>query len=250
MPRHPLLSRSLLSLALGLLTTIAIAWTSAATGTLDDTARWRTEQASQKVRLDVRTYSGLAAERRRLGFDSSYLVDNGALAAGARDEAARLRQTRVFPAWWAAAPPLLDRAPALEVEPALDAAPPMAWAVFELVQDARGWPVPALWCEWDLSGNHLTASTVRGGLPLAQRRGGLARADTVRALPYRPIPLGLTADTLLFALAWSALLFALRALRTRLRRHRGLCVTCAYNLAGLPHNSPCPECGHAAPSAS
>ena len=70
-----------------------------------------------------------------------------------------------------------------------------------------------------------------------------------RPLPVRPIPRGLIFDSLLFALAWSALLFAPRAIRTRLRlrRGRGLCPACGYDLAGNTTGI-CPECGRAKPS--
>jgi hypothetical protein len=35
-------------------------------------------------------------------------------------------------------------------------------------------------------------------------------------------------------------------LHSRAKSDRGLCARCAYNLAGLPAGTPCPECGRAA----
>jgi hypothetical protein len=58
-------------------------------------------------------------------------------------------------------------------------------------------------------------------------------------------------ETMLYAPLWipSALLAPLAAFLCyrwyQVRDRPGCCVTCGYNLAGLP-NAPCPECGHTA----
>jgi hypothetical protein len=64
--------------------------------------------------------------------------------------------------------------------------------------------------------------------------------DAPRSIPLRPLPLGLLVCTL----AWSPVGFALIVgggrLRARLRKRRGLCTACGYNITGVTR---CPECG-------
>ncbi len=60
-----------------------------------------------------------------------------------------------------------------------------------------------------------------------------------RRLPLNPIPLGFIVNTLIYAGLIGGLGYGRRALR----RRRGLCSNCAYDLAGL---ATCPECGSAA----
>lgn len=71
-----------------------------------------------------------------------------------------------------------------------------------------------------------------------------AAGDTVE-LPLRPLPLGMAANTLIYALPIGLTIATLRAARTRRRAARGRCTACAYDLANL---TTCPECGHQAPS--
>jgi hypothetical protein len=111
-----------------------------------------------------------------------------------------------------------------------------------LVQEAQGWPCPALRCEHsENSATTPKAGTVVGGIALASSPDG----DPFRILALRPIPLGLTADALAFALAWSLILLVPRAIRNHYRRRRGHCSRCGYSLSGLSTESLCPECGHA-----
>lgn len=69
---------------------------------------------------------------------------------------------------------------------------------------------------------------------------GARRAPTPLALPLRPNLPGLAVDSVLFGvLAWVAV-FAPFRLRRAVRRRRGLCPYCAYDVRGL---DVCPECG-------
>lgn len=62
-------------------------------------------------------------------------------------------------------------------------------------------------------------------------------------LPLFPIWRGYILNTLVWGLPLFALTFIPPALRRSLRRRRGLCPACAYDLRATPAGSPCPECG-------
>ena len=63
------------------------------------------------------------------------------------------------------------------------------------------------------------------------------------AIPYYPMPLGLVADTLFWALVLWAVIFGRGAARRWWRIRHGRCLWCGYDLCGAV--SPiCPECGN------
>ncbi|MEX2218808.1 MAG: hypothetical protein WD749_08615 [Phycisphaerales bacterium] len=108
------------------------------------------------------------------------------------------------------------------------------------MEDARGWPWLALWCELR-HGRDRTVS-VNGGVPLS---AATTAPGDYRALPCLPIWRGLLANTAVYAPAWMAalILFRWRPLRATLRRARNQCAACGYNRAGLAPSATCPECG-------
>ncbi len=61
-----------------------------------------------------------------------------------------------------------------------------------------------------------------------------------RVLPKQAIWPGFVASAAFWSCAIGALVLAPSAIRRVLRRHRGLCVKCAYDVRGV---STCPECG-------
>jgi len=83
--------------------------------------------------------------------------------------------------------------------------------------------------------------------------------DLPRGLPLRPLPLGFLLNTLIYAMIGSALLFAGTSLRRTIRRRRGQCLHCGYDLRGAPpgpldapdapETVQCPECGRRSPVA-
>jgi len=124
----------------------------------------------------------------------------------------------------------------------------------EYVEDARGWPLPALY-SW--------RKTHAGGAMI--RRAGKPEFVYVRnpvevsgwvALPPAitsrirgsdgvslwPIWSGLLIDAAFWSTGWAALAMALVLLRRGIRRWRGRCPRCAYDLQGAP-GAGCPECG-------
>jgi len=113
---------------------------------------------------------------------------------------------------------------------------------FSLTQEtATGWPLPAFWFAWDKSP---ASATITGGFDPAilNPPPPPGRGSTRRAIPYRPIALGLIVDTLAFAALWSVLLLGVPMRQSRRRRSRGLCPRCGYDLKGETDIT-CPECG-------
>lgn len=109
------------------------------------------------------------------------------------------------------------------------------------VEDARGWPFLALWCSLD----EAAIQGVGGGDPAPggirlSRPGPKATPGHFRALPMRPIWSGLARNTAVYAGAWLAVLLVLRLGQRILRRIRGRCLACGYDVRGL---ACCPECG-------
>jgi hypothetical protein len=73
----------------------------------------------------------------------------------------------------------------------------------------------------------------------------LAKPPSGILLPVVPIWRGLAADAMLFGLVAFAIVGAGRRVRSALRRSKGLCSRCGYDLIGLRMDDACPECGSA-----
>lgn len=109
-------------------------------------------------------------------------------------------------------------------------------------QDARGWPFLALWCNIDEVAP--SGHSVRGGIALSPASTTTGHA---RALPYLPIFRGAILNTLIYSGAWTLIILIARRIRAILRRRRGHCPRCNFNLAG-DIAAGCPECGWRRPS--
>jgi hypothetical protein len=141
-----------------------------------------------------------------------------------------------------------------------DGLPHVRWpvdvAVFDEDQSRSisqcGWPWRALWC-WDTSDITVypPAESAPTGFEFGNPRlvGGMSLSPWTadpwpawRALPLRPMWLGLSANTMLFALLWALVILLTMAARRARRLKRGLCPRCAYDLRGQ-RELHCPECG-------
>lgn len=111
--------------------------------------------------------------------------------------------------------------------------------------DARGWPLPALWCEYAFLHDTEPMLGVRGGISVRgidSPKGIRTYGGAPVAIPLRPIWSGLAINALFFAVLWWAVLLGPGAVRRWLRARRSACVRCGYDLRGLPEAG-CPECG-------
>jgi hypothetical protein len=117
-----------------------------------------------------------------------------------------------------------------------------------------GWPLVCMWAGNDTVQGGCTISTV--GYPHALQvwppapsMPGWGFANPYYGgLPPHSVPTGilrtgLATNTACYAGAWWLILLAPARVRTLLRRRRGLCVNCAYDLRATPSGAACPECG-------
>lgn len=119
-----------------------------------------------------------------------------------------------------------------------------------------GWPAPALWSEFDFdrqvligsprSGPYVTTSSGAVNVLRVVGHSDFARFSEVGypclALPFRPLWLGLGFNTALYAGLWAMLLLTSTVTQRVVRRRRGRCTACGYDLRG-DYTAGCPECG-------
>lgn len=106
-----------------------------------------------------------------------------------------------------------------------------------ILEDARGWPLPALLAR-HVSDTSFAAWKTEWGIRLATDQG---RWGAPRALPLRPLFPGFIVDVVFWsALTWCAAQQFIIA-RAKLRLSKGRCPQCAHIL--IPDQARCPECG-------
>lgn len=111
-----------------------------------------------------------------------------------------------------------------------------------------GWPRPCLarhtWLSFGKnipSGYGFAAGQDERGLVVLPQNGMFA-GFRERRLPIEAVWPGLILNTLFFAVILWLLWSALFAARRIIRRNRGRCIKCGYNLSHVEHEV-CPECG-------
>lgn len=105
-----------------------------------------------------------------------------------------------------------------------------------LLEDARGWPFPALKAAYATDAGFSTWRVV-DGIPIAGIQGQWAAP---RALPLAPIWLGLLADVAIYATSLLVFWSGARSVQRARRIRRGMCPVCAYPRGISPC---CSECG-------
>lgn len=118
-----------------------------------------------------------------------------------------------------------------------------------LAEQARGWPSLALWSSLQVFNESQRRFPSNLGLFVAgySLDGATVPADDParwnRTLPLRPIWPGFAVNTVFYGtILWLLFLVAPRTLRRQIRRRRGRCLKCGYDLRGNL-DAGCPECG-------
>lgn len=128
---------------------------------------------------------------------------------------------------------------------------PRRQADLQLVADARGWPILAMWGGFEMPTTNDHGMIIgRVGkrfhaIVLPNMSPGEARAEGARVIPLEPIWTGFLLDTLIYSAVWSAVLYMLAGpgiIRRTLRYRRNQCIQCGYDLRGSTSEK-CPECG-------
>jgi hypothetical protein len=121
------------------------------------------------------------------------------------------------------------------------------------VVETHGWPMRALravieyefptWAdEYDGVIGNASSITTSSALRLPSLSAKQKREVHDAVVPFEIVPLGLTVDALLFGTTWFLLITGRSMTVIRLRRFRGRCARCGYDLRGNVSRG-CPECG-------
>ena len=117
---------------------------------------------------------------------------------------------------------------------------PIAWW---LIEEARGWPIRSMIWWTDIQVDYSSGNVLNIDHRRALHMPGLeSNPGYGRALPLRPIWPGFAVNTIFYAAILWLLVLGPFVLRRYLRRRRGLCPACGYDLKHAEHES-CPECG-------
>jgi len=113
------------------------------------------------------------------------------------------------------------------------------------IEDARGFPFLAMRGSFDIDSpdGRGNIENVRGAIMIdfGTRLPGADRTMTP-LIPLGIIWRGFILNALIFAAIWFALLAGPGTVKRTLRRRRGACIDCGYDLRGAAHEQ-CPECG-------
>lgn len=221
------LRRAILPIALGCLTTLALAWLLAA-----GIARGRPVWSSAQRTFDFAPGRVFTASRGQwTGNLSLHIIDAWSDQAPAYAE----WFDPLLPPW--AHPVLIRPHPP----------PPPQTRVLRSVV-ASGWPFLALWSASEATADALARGPlhVTAGIMVSDSWTGFGSrspTDPPVLLPTRPLWPNFLLDATIFAAAWSLILFSPPALRRARRRRAGRCIHCGYDLRALDPGLPCPECG-------
>jgi hypothetical protein len=225
--------RAAWSAALGVVTTVAVAWGIAA---------WSVYQSGyvREIAFRVRAAGEGDGEMRMsvFRFHGSRLVESVARDLMHTDTPPPPTPEAIVPPWARAAALPWGRGTPWPAPGSQD----------RRVARGTGWPMIALWHEYEWHPGPPGSGTgdyqTPGGIRLETTNGhpGAWPVNYPRALPLRPVWLGLLADAAAWGGVWFVVLSPFGYVRRR-RLKRGQCVRCGYPLAGLPPRTPCPECG-------
>lgn len=135
--------------------------------------------------------------------------------------------------------------------PVLEATlPPDSFGPGFFVWDGRGWPVVSLSCRWpwfDPRQNPLQwpSPQIVGGISVGAPTDGFPwpyGVNQLRGIPLTPVWPGFVLNTLFYTVILWLLWSAPFATRRLIRKRRGRCARCGYDLTGVKHDV-CPECG-------
>lgn len=110
-----------------------------------------------------------------------------------------------------------------------------------------GWPIYAfeggMWMITDTQGAIRTAKTVyETAIPINQNKKLDWLVREPRVLPLRPKPIGLIINSVFYGLIWYGIFAGLKFTRSKIRLNGGKCPKCAYILK-VEIDKGCPECG-------
>ncbi len=219
MTRRSLLKRSLLSLALGAATTVAVAWGLAMWSPWGDPrigSSWLAPKDSSIFSVMVQQATQPGAVFRSVSTEGEISRAPGPMPYSSRDYE-QISGRDVDASWGLIRQALIQR---------------------ERVhgnEEARGWPFVALYSWRNL------ASNTTGGTFL-RLRGEDVWGDDSKVLPTLPIWRGCLLNTAFYAVLWMLPLAAPSFFIVHRRRRRGRCPKCGYDLRGQTNG--CPECGH------